>query len=304
MSSCTGRFLSFGGRLQLIQSVITSLANFWLAAFRLPASCLKEIEKLCAAFLWSGPKLNTSKAKIAWTEVCKPKLEGGLGIKPLKEANTVSCLKVIWRILTAKNSLWVRWIHVYLIRKGSFWTVKESSQLGSWMWKKILKYRERAKAFYRVSVKSGKQASFWHESWSPLGCLIDYVGAGGYIDMGLKKDATVEEAIVLHRRRRHRVPILNQIEEEIAKCKENISMGDDIGLWKQKENVFKSKFCSKATWNLMRMPGSSKDWSKGIWFPNATPKFAFLAWLAINNRLSTGERMMRWGGCEHRLLFL
>lgn len=51
ISSWMGRFLSFEGRLQLIQSVISSLANFWLAAFRLPVSCLREIEKLCSAFL-------------------------------------------------------------------------------------------------------------------------------------------------------------------------------------------------------------------------------------------------------------
>lgn len=38
------------------------------------------------------------------------------------------------------------------------------------------------------------------------------------------------------------------------------------------------------------------DSSKGIWFSYATPKFAFLAWVAIHNRLSTGERMLRWGG--------
>lgn len=77
ISSWTGRFLSFGGRLQLIKSVITSLANFWLSAFRLPASCLQEIERMCSAFLWSGPDLNPKKAKIAWAEVCKPKHEGG-----------------------------------------------------------------------------------------------------------------------------------------------------------------------------------------------------------------------------------
>ena len=64
MSSWTGRFLSHAGRLQLINSVIASLANFWLQAFKLPGSCLKEVERLCSSFLWSGPDLKTSKAPI------------------------------------------------------------------------------------------------------------------------------------------------------------------------------------------------------------------------------------------------
>lgn len=296
ISSWMGRFLSFGGRLQLIQSVITSLANFWLSAFRLPAACLKEIEHLCSAFLWSGPALNTNKAKVAWSEVCKPKEEGGLGIRPLKEVNTVSCLKLIWRLLTAKNSLWVSWIQVHLIRKGSFWTVKENTQLGSWMWGKILKYRSIAKGFYRVSVKNGKQTSFWHEAWSDLGCLMDITGPSGYIDMGISKNATVQEAMIIHRRRRHRVTILNQIEDELGKCKELSSLDEDIGLWKRRDEVFKRKFASKSTWNQIRSSGTRQEWSQGIWFHNATPKYSFLAWLAILNRLSTGDRMLRWGG--------
>lgn len=73
MSSWTGRFLSYGGRLQLINSVITSMANFWLSAFRLPGSCLKEIESLCSAFLWAGPNSKTNKAKVIWKDVCLPK---------------------------------------------------------------------------------------------------------------------------------------------------------------------------------------------------------------------------------------
>lgn len=66
MKSWTGRFLSHADRLQLIKSVITSLTKFWMQAFRLPSSCLKDIERLCSAFMWSGPELKTSKAKVSW----------------------------------------------------------------------------------------------------------------------------------------------------------------------------------------------------------------------------------------------
>lgn len=186
----TGRFLSYAGRLQLINSVISSLANFWMAVFRLPSGCIKEVERLCSAFLWSGPELNSRKVKISWPEICKTKKEGGLGIRPLKEMNEVSVLKLIWRILSAK-SLWVNWIHVYLIRNSSIWTVKETA-LGSWMWRKILKSREKAKEFYKVEVRNGKKASFWNEAWSPLGCLTDLLGTRGCMDMGIPADAKVE----------------------------------------------------------------------------------------------------------------
>lgn len=54
-----------------------------------------EIDKISAAFLWSGPNLNSNKSKAGWREVCRKKGEGGLGIRPLREVNEISCLKLI-----------------------------------------------------------------------------------------------------------------------------------------------------------------------------------------------------------------
>lgn len=99
--------------------------------------------------------MSTQKAKIAWSDVYKPKEEGGLGLRDLEEVNKVSCLKLIWRILSARSSLWVQWIHRYLIRKSSFWNVKETSSMGSWMWKKVLKLRPLALQLTKMEVNSG-----------------------------------------------------------------------------------------------------------------------------------------------------
>lgn len=163
------------------------------------------------------------------------------------------------------------------------------------MWRKILKYKAMAKSFYRVNVNNGRHTSFWFDSWSTLGCIMDILGPNGYIDFRIRKDATVEEAMILHRRRRHRVLILNQIEEELAKFKKKASREDDIGLWKQRVDIFKSKFSSKLTWDQMRTQGVICEWSKGIWFTFSISKFAFLTWIALRNRLSTGDKMLRWG---------
>lgn len=43
MSSWITRFLSYAERLQLLYSVITSLVNFWIAAYRLPNGCVKRL---------------------------------------------------------------------------------------------------------------------------------------------------------------------------------------------------------------------------------------------------------------------
>ena len=182
----TARFLSYAGRLNLVSSVLWSICNFWLAAFRLPRDCIREIDKLCSAFLWSGPELNTNKAKIAWEIVCKPKREGGLGLRPLREANDVCCLKLIWRIASHGDSLWVKWTEAYFLKNHNFWSFRQTNK-GSWMWRKLLKYREIAKAFSKVDVGNGGKVSFWYDDWSTMGRLIEVLGDRGQIDMGISK---------------------------------------------------------------------------------------------------------------------
>ena len=61
-----------------------------MAAFRFLSGCSKEIEMIYSAFLWSGPDFNEKKSMIAWTDIYRLKMEGGLGVRPLKEAHLMS----------------------------------------------------------------------------------------------------------------------------------------------------------------------------------------------------------------------
>lgn len=45
---------------------------------------------------------------------------------------------------------------------------------------------------------------------------------------------------------------------------------------------------------MIRKEHNVQTWSKGVWFKHATPKFSFHVWTAMQNRLSTCDRMMKW----------
>lgn len=67
ISSWSSRFLSFAGRLQLKDSVLFSITNYWSSTFILPTKVIRNIEQLCSSFLWKdkatlllGPKFNGS----------------------------------------------------------------------------------------------------------------------------------------------------------------------------------------------------------------------------------------------------
>ena len=162
------------------------------------------------------------------------------------------------------------------------------------MWRKLLNLRDLAKSFYQVEIKSGRGTSFWYDTWSSLGNLFDRLGDRGCIDLRITKEATVGDVLATHRDRRHRVEFLNKVEEVIkeTRLKRKIEE-EDLILWRWKTG-FKHKFSSNETLKMLRVEQPICSWAKGVWFSEATPKFAFRTWLAMQNRLTTGVRMRTW----------
>ncbi|CAG7894389.1 unnamed protein product [Brassica rapa] len=52
-----------------------------------------------------------------------------------------------------------------------------------------------------MKVRDGLSTSFWHDIWTDMGCLSDLIGAGGFIEMGIRSTATVASPVA--RRKKH-----------------------------------------------------------------------------------------------------
>ncbi|XP_059663662.1 uncharacterized protein LOC132309363 [Cornus florida] len=103
----SSNFLSYAGRVQLIQSVLFSMVNYWSSIFVLPKSVLVEVNQLMKNFLWTGTDDKHSGAKVAWFKVCQPKECGALGFRNLETANLASSLRHIWTLLSGRrDNLW------------------------------------------------------------------------------------------------------------------------------------------------------------------------------------------------------
>nr|GEX68190.1 zf-RVT domain-containing protein [Tanacetum cinerariifolium] len=79
--------LSYAGRLQLVASILASMQVYWASVFILPRTVVKDIDRLLKGFLWCQGDLSKRKPKVAWKQICRPKNEGGLGIKNLYDWN-------------------------------------------------------------------------------------------------------------------------------------------------------------------------------------------------------------------------
>jgi len=59
------RHLSFGGRVTLIQSVLTSIPIYFFSFFRVPKKVMDKLVSLQRKFLWGGAH---EQNKIAWVK--------------------------------------------------------------------------------------------------------------------------------------------------------------------------------------------------------------------------------------------
>ncbi|GKE08547.1 hypothetical protein Tco_1412098 [Tanacetum coccineum] len=94
---------------------------------------IDDIHQLIRGFLWCNGESIRRKAKVSWDEICLLKKEGGLGLRHLDIFNYALMTTHIWKIVSSKKSLWVRWIHTYKLRGRSFWDVPVKSDM-SWGW--------------------------------------------------------------------------------------------------------------------------------------------------------------------------
>ncbi|GJZ67367.1 hypothetical protein Tco_0630607 [Tanacetum coccineum] len=114
------------------------------------------------------------RAKVSWESICLPKREGGLGLRSLEIFNRALMTTHIWNILTNKESLWVRWIHMYKLRGRSLWEVQPKSTM-SWGWRKILELREHVRPFIWAAMGNGQKTSLWYDQWCLQSPLIRYL---------------------------------------------------------------------------------------------------------------------------------
>jgi hypothetical protein len=82
-----GRNLSIGGRVTLINSVLSSLPLYFFSFFKAPVCVLKELVGIQRKFLWGGGMESKKVCWISWERVCQPKDKGGLGLNNLELFN-------------------------------------------------------------------------------------------------------------------------------------------------------------------------------------------------------------------------
>lgn len=265
---------------------------YWASVFILPKTVVKEINKHLKGFLWCQGDLTRGKAKVSWTTICKPKDQGGLGIKDLQLWNEVLIMKHLWNIAAKKDTLWVKWINIEKLKGRNIWDVTEENN-NSMGWNNILKLREKMRKHVVYKLGNGKSVSAWYDKWSIEGPLCDFISTREIYNARFMNSCTVDKLIQNGNwswpvKWHIKFPNLNNIQVPTL---QNDTM--DSAEWVTNSGQRK-KFATKVVWKDLCCNGNKVSWHKLVWFAQNIPKHSFVLWMAIHERLMTQDRIAEW----------
>uniref|UniRef100_A0A0V0IVQ8 Putative ovule protein n=1 Tax=Solanum chacoense TaxID=4108 RepID=A0A0V0IVQ8_SOLCH len=98
------QYLSSGGRVTLINSVLDAMPTYMMSLFPMPGKIIQRLDTIRRNFLWQGNGEGVKKFHLVkWDAVISNKKEGGLGIKNLKAHNKSLLLKWLWRLASSNR---------------------------------------------------------------------------------------------------------------------------------------------------------------------------------------------------------
>jgi hypothetical protein len=105
LSSWKGKYLSMGGQLVLINSVLTSLMMFMLSFCEVPNGVLEKIDNYRSWFIWQN---DHQKKKYRLTKcgiICQSREQGSLGVQNIEVQNKCLLSKWLFKLMN-EDGLW------------------------------------------------------------------------------------------------------------------------------------------------------------------------------------------------------
>jgi hypothetical protein len=270
-----GRLVTLAGRRELVRSVLSLQPVYLVTALKPPKGFFKETDKLRKKFLWARDgELTGGKCKVAWPTVCKPAVNGGLGIKDLEMFSRSLRLRWMWYSCDSKERPW----------KDTEIPV-DSDDL------------KLFNAATTVELGNGRKAAFWTSAW-----LQGEVPAALFPALykhSKRKNRTVCDALTDNKWIKD--IDYNMTQQIIA---EFLSLWDrlhDIALYETQEDKITWRFTADGQYSTrsayaLQLEGTTRCRTATLtWKSKAPPKSRFFLWLLLKNRIWTAARLQQRG---------
>ncbi|GKV34650.1 hypothetical protein SLEP1_g43008 [Rubroshorea leprosula] len=174
LASWKNRFISLGGRITLLNSVLSSLLVFMMSVHLLLKGLILILDKIRRNFLWGGGENNRKINWVCWEKVCRSKLDGGLGVKDLRKFNLALLGKWWSRLAEGEEGLLYKVIREKYGSNGGNWLnwIKEGKHKGSLWWRDVcrLDYSCSNRVGwlldgFKLKLGEGISVKFWEDVW-------------------------------------------------------------------------------------------------------------------------------------------
>ena len=96
-------------------------------------------------------------------KICRPKKEGGVGIRRLHDLNNASGIRLVWKLCNSK-SLWCQWMCAHYLQ-GAHISQVSASSLDSGTWKWLCSVMNLALEHMKRVGGTGNYVSLLHDKW-------------------------------------------------------------------------------------------------------------------------------------------
>jgi hypothetical protein len=163
LSSWKGKHLSMGGRLVLINSVLTSLVMFMLSFFEVLKGVLEKIDYYMSRFYWQSDQHKKKYMLARWNIICQPKEQGGLGIQNIDVQN--KCMLSKWLLkLINEEGLWQNLLRRKYLRTQTISHVQKKPG-DSHFWSGLINVKEYFLSLGHFQLNNGGNIHFWEDRW-------------------------------------------------------------------------------------------------------------------------------------------
>lgn len=309
LSSWKSRSLSLGGRIVLINSVLSSIPVYFFSIYKAPVSVIKAISELQKQFLWGGSVDRKRIHWVRWEEVCK-KEDGGLGIKDLGCFNRSLLAKWRWRMISGEKGLWKS---VLLSRYGDGVVSLSRTQVdlrpgkvSAW-WRYLNGIVESVKGWESWFVKGvnrvigdGRGTLFWVDKWIGDLALKDrfprlyqlVVGKYDSVADVVNSDSGIRRCNF--RWRRVLFEWEKELKGELYGCLSEVQITNGKEDEWQWTCVSNGAFTSSSAYEILCSSQTSyDDVFRNFWCKNPPLKVVAFAWKVLRRRIPTKDQLAR-----------
>jgi hypothetical protein len=103
---------------------------------------------------------------LAWSKLCKPLSEGGLGFRSFESFNEAMIAKLAWWVLSGCDSFYVKVVKAKY-KVDSKWLLARPTKAASFTWRGLESVRHILAKGACMLVGSGQNILMWKDPWIP-----------------------------------------------------------------------------------------------------------------------------------------